>query len=113
RSRASLLRNKALIEHDPKKPAPDLIRGGHRFSEKIMLERQRPARLLPVTLDPPLGMKGTTASSHRCPTAAAADLPSGDRARRGPVPPSRPDREGRSRTLAARSERRLHRPTTV
>jgi len=23
----------------PKKPAPDLIRGGHRFSEKIMLNQ--------------------------------------------------------------------------
>ena len=25
------------LEHDPEKPAPDLIRGGYRFSEKIML----------------------------------------------------------------------------
>jgi hypothetical protein len=25
----------------PKKPAPDLIRGGHRFSEKIMPEQVR------------------------------------------------------------------------
>ena len=24
----------------PKKPAPDLIRGGHRFSEKIMREKK-------------------------------------------------------------------------
>jgi hypothetical protein len=24
----------------PKKPAPDLIRGGHRFSEKIMLQQE-------------------------------------------------------------------------
>jgi hypothetical protein len=24
----------------PKKPAPDLIRGGHRFSEKIMLKQK-------------------------------------------------------------------------
>jgi hypothetical protein len=24
----------------PKKPAPDLIRGGHRFSEKIMLKQE-------------------------------------------------------------------------
>jgi hypothetical protein len=24
----------------PKKPAPDLIRGGNRFSDKIMLERK-------------------------------------------------------------------------
>jgi hypothetical protein len=23
----------------PKKPAPDVIRGGHRFSEKIMLKK--------------------------------------------------------------------------
>src|SRR5437667_9270070 len=27
----------------PKKPAPDLIRGGHRFSEKIMRKRKNPA----------------------------------------------------------------------
>jgi hypothetical protein len=27
-----------LSEHDPEKPAPDLIRGGNRFSEKIMLK---------------------------------------------------------------------------
>jgi hypothetical protein len=27
--------NKSMI---PKKPAPDLIRGGHRLSEKIMLK---------------------------------------------------------------------------
>src|SRR4051794_11451599 len=26
------------LEHDAKKPAPDVIRGGHRFSENIMLE---------------------------------------------------------------------------
>jgi hypothetical protein len=25
----------------PKKPAPDLIRGGYRFSEKIMLQQHR------------------------------------------------------------------------
>jgi len=25
----------------PKKPAPDLIRGGYRFSEKIMLNRNK------------------------------------------------------------------------
>jgi hypothetical protein len=28
-------RNQSMI---PKKPAPDLIRGGYRFSEKIMLQ---------------------------------------------------------------------------
>src|SRR5262245_26620655 len=28
----------------PKKPAPDLIRGGYRFSEKIMLQQQARAR---------------------------------------------------------------------
>ena len=28
----------------PKKPAPDLIRGGYRFSEKIMLKQEREAR---------------------------------------------------------------------
>jgi hypothetical protein len=28
------------VEHDPEKPAPDLIRGGYRFSERIMLQRQ-------------------------------------------------------------------------
>jgi hypothetical protein len=27
-------------EHDPEKPAPDLIRGGNRFSEKIMLKQK-------------------------------------------------------------------------
>jgi hypothetical protein len=31
-----MLRGERMI---PKKPAPDLIRGGHRFSEKIMLQR--------------------------------------------------------------------------
>ena len=30
---------RAFLEHDPEKPAPDLIRGGYRFSEKIMLEQ--------------------------------------------------------------------------
>jgi hypothetical protein len=25
------------FQHDPEKPAPDLVRGGGRFSEKIML----------------------------------------------------------------------------
>jgi hypothetical protein len=30
----------------PKKPAPDLIRGGHRFSEKIMLQQQRRNRII-------------------------------------------------------------------
>jgi len=29
-----------LPEHDPEKPAPDLIRGGNRFSEKIMLKNE-------------------------------------------------------------------------
>jgi hypothetical protein len=28
---------KVVLEHDPEKLAPDLIRGGNRFSEKIML----------------------------------------------------------------------------
>jgi hypothetical protein len=28
----------------PKKPAPDVIRGGYRFSEKIMLEQQAKAK---------------------------------------------------------------------
>jgi len=28
----------------PKKPAPDLIRGGYRFSEKIMLKQQAKAK---------------------------------------------------------------------
>jgi hypothetical protein len=28
------------LEHDPEKPAPDLIRGEHRFSEKITLKQQ-------------------------------------------------------------------------
>jgi hypothetical protein len=28
----------------PKKPGPDLIRGGHRFSEKIMLKQQAKAK---------------------------------------------------------------------
>jgi hypothetical protein len=28
----------------PKKPAPDAIRGGNRFSEKIMLKRKSPVR---------------------------------------------------------------------
>src|SRR5215831_9302639 len=27
-------------EHDPEKPAPDLVRGGHWFSEKIILQRE-------------------------------------------------------------------------
>ena len=29
----------AAPEHDPEKPAPDVIRGGYRFSEKIMLQQ--------------------------------------------------------------------------
>jgi hypothetical protein len=28
------------LEHDPEKPAPDLIRVGNRFSEKIMLKQK-------------------------------------------------------------------------
>jgi hypothetical protein len=28
------------LEHDPGKPAPDVIRGGNRFSEKIMLTKK-------------------------------------------------------------------------
>jgi len=31
-------RDGVALEHDPKKPAPDLIRGGYRFSEKVMLQ---------------------------------------------------------------------------
>jgi hypothetical protein len=31
---------RALQSMIPKKPAPDLIRGGSRFSEKIMLQRK-------------------------------------------------------------------------
>ena len=31
-------------EHDPEKHAPDLIRGGYRFSEKVMLGRRRSNR---------------------------------------------------------------------
>jgi hypothetical protein len=27
------------LEHDPEKHAPHLMRGGHRFSEKIMLKQ--------------------------------------------------------------------------
>jgi len=30
---------KIFLEYEPKKPAPDLIRGGCRFSEKIMLQQ--------------------------------------------------------------------------
>jgi hypothetical protein len=33
------MREKMLLEHDPEKPAPDVIGGGHRFSEKIMLHQ--------------------------------------------------------------------------
>jgi hypothetical protein len=29
-----------VLQHDPEKPAPDLIRGGNRFSEKIMLNQE-------------------------------------------------------------------------
>jgi hypothetical protein len=29
----------------PKKPAPDLIRGGYRFSDKIMLKQKEPKAL--------------------------------------------------------------------
>jgi hypothetical protein len=29
----------AQFEHDPEKACPDLIRGGYRFSEKIMLQQ--------------------------------------------------------------------------
>jgi hypothetical protein len=32
------------LEHDPEKHAPDLMRGGNRFSEKIMLKQQARAR---------------------------------------------------------------------
>jgi hypothetical protein len=33
----------------PKKPAPDLIRGGYRFSEKIMLHQEHdPEKWIPV-----------------------------------------------------------------
>jgi hypothetical protein len=31
------------LEHDPEKPAPDLIRGVQRFSEKIMLKQEAKA----------------------------------------------------------------------
>jgi hypothetical protein len=38
---AAILHLRALLQSMiPKKPAPDLIRGGHRFSEKIMLEQR-------------------------------------------------------------------------
>jgi hypothetical protein len=31
---------RSRLEHDPEKPAPDVIRGGNRFSNKIMLNRK-------------------------------------------------------------------------
>src|SRR5262249_1020926 len=34
------LKSLCQLQHDPEKPAPDLIRGGSRFSEKIMLEQK-------------------------------------------------------------------------
>jgi hypothetical protein len=30
-----------LRQHDPQKPAPHLMRGGYRFSEKIMLKQDQ------------------------------------------------------------------------
>jgi hypothetical protein len=38
-SRAVSVSHCELESMIPKKPAPDLIRGGHRFSEKIMLQQ--------------------------------------------------------------------------
>jgi hypothetical protein len=35
-----LPRTGAALKHDPEKACPDLIRGGYRFSEKIMLKQQ-------------------------------------------------------------------------
>jgi hypothetical protein len=32
-----------VLEHDPEKACPDLIRGGNRFSEKIMLDQEAKA----------------------------------------------------------------------
>ena len=39
----------------PKKPAPDLIRGGYRFSEKIMLKLTLAAVLLGARCEPNCG----------------------------------------------------------
>jgi PPK2 family polyphosphate:nucleotide phosphotransferase len=33
------------MERDPEKPAPRVMRGGYRFSERIMLERRKPMKL--------------------------------------------------------------------
>jgi uncharacterized protein YbaR (Trm112 family) len=38
----------------PKKPAPDLIRGGNRFSEQIMLQEREIMSANPATIDPKL-----------------------------------------------------------
>jgi hypothetical protein len=45
-------RARALWSMIPKKPAPDLIRSGYRFSEKIMLKQQAKAkwRFNPIAL---------------------------------------------------------------
>ena len=49
---ASLRRAWSMI---PKKPAPDLIRGGGRFSEKIMLKQKARAGCRSTTPHPALG----------------------------------------------------------
>jgi hypothetical protein len=46
-----------------KKPAPHLMRGGRRFSEKIMLEQKRPAKALAAAPSP--------SYKHREPVAIA------------------------------------------
>jgi hypothetical protein len=35
--------NRFLLEHDPEKACPHLMRGGYRFSEKIMLKQRAKA----------------------------------------------------------------------
>jgi hypothetical protein len=48
----------------PKKPAPDLIRGGYRFSEKIMRNHKDNVRR-PVSLSAPSATVRVTASQRQ------------------------------------------------
>ncbi len=55
-----MLQQKSMI---PKKPAPDLIRGGNRFSEKIMLQQKS---MIPKKPAPDLIRVGTGFRKRSC-----------------------------------------------
>jgi hypothetical protein len=44
RARSDSTQSESALAHDLEKPAPDSIRGGRRFSEKITLEQKARAR---------------------------------------------------------------------